>query len=98
MKMIDLDKPLSEYEFKEEPAGDGQDTIFRLKLNCIGQITVLDRMTGYGGGLRDIETGFIDNDGEFWLASGNFDIRNNPDININEAITIIKRNANTCIG
>ena len=61
-----------------------------------GSITVLDRMTGFG--YRDIETGFRDKYGKMWIASGNFCIRNFPDLTIDEAIQKIKDNANTCVG
>lgn len=64
----------------------------------LGSITVLDRMTGYGGGIRDIETGFRATDGKFWLASGNFDIRQMGCKTIGEAIECIKRNANNMRG
>lgn len=61
-----------------------------------GYISVLDRMTGFG--YRDIETGYRDKDGLFWLASGNFDIREYPDYTVEEAIELIKVNANNCKG
>jgi hypothetical protein len=61
-------------------------------------ITVLDRLTGFDGGRRDIESGYRDLDGKFWLASGGVDIREQGDITITEAIQIIKERANTCIG
>ena len=64
----------------------------------LGSITVLDRMTGYIGGVRDVETGFRDPDGKFWLASGNFDIRREGCITVGEAIECIKRNANNMRG
>ena len=54
-------------------------------------------MTGFSFG-RDIETGFRDPYDKFWLASGNFDIRTHEDITIKEAIELIKKNANTCMG
>ena len=53
-------------------------------------ITVLD--CGF-----DIETGFRDRDGNFWLVSGDFDIRRSESLNITEAIDLIKTNANNCI-
>ena len=62
----------------------------------IGRISVLDRMTGYG--YRDIETGFTDADGKFWLASGQFDIREYPELPIEDAIALIKQRANECRG
>ena len=64
----------------------------------IGSITVLDRVTGYGGGMRDTETGYRGPDGKFWLASGWFDIRTKNCKTIAEAIDCIKRNANNCRG
>ena len=56
-----------------------------------GRITVLDRTTGFG--YRNIETGYKDKDRWFWLASGNFDIREYPQYSIEEAIELIKVNA-----
>lgn len=61
----------------------------------LGSITVLDRMTGFGW--RDVETGFRDQLGNFWLASGRFDIRDFECKTIGCAISLIKENANTCI-
>ena len=51
------------------------DQQFALHTN-LGSLTVLDRMTGFGW--RDIETGYRDQDGKFWLASGGFDVRRSP--------------------
>lgn len=64
----------------------------------LGSITILDRMTGYSGnGIRDTETGFRDIDGNFWLASCDFDVRTfNPET-IGDAISIIKKGANTYV-
>lgn len=61
-----------------------------------GSITILDRMTGFGW--RDVETGFRDPSGVFWLASGDFSIRDFPELTVKEAIAKIKENANTCKG
>lgn len=64
-----------------------------------GIISILDRLTGWGeGNVRDVETGYRDIDGKFWLASGDFDIRRYGDLSIPEAIGKIKQNANTCVG
>jgi hypothetical protein len=79
----------------------GDDSIFYyVNIEDIGRITVLDGMTGFGR--RDIESGFRDIDGRFWLASGNFDIielENRPYIpcDYSEAIRQIKLFANNCI-
>jgi len=60
----------------------------------LGTITVLDRRTGFG--YRDIETGFRTD--KFWLASGNYDVRNSGVGTISEAIDWIKKHANNCVG
>lgn len=64
----------------------------------LGSLTVVDRMTGFSGGIRDIESGFRSLGGDFWLASGNLDVRESGAESIGEAIGWVKRNANTCIG
>jgi len=74
------------------------DLLVGARLSDGGKITVLDRMTGWGYGVRDIETGYRDKDNKFWLASGNFDIREFPGLTISEAIEKIKLYANTCLG
>jgi len=68
-----------------------------------GSITILDRETGFsdgcGGYFRDVETGYRDNDGKFWLASGDFDILKIAEgKTIGESIELIKKNANNCRG
>ena len=74
-------------------------TLYSVNIDGYGKITVLDRLTGWGDGtIRDIETGFKDETGKFWLASGDFDIRNHPELSIDDAISLIKDNANTCVG
>jgi hypothetical protein len=63
-----------------------------------GRISVLDRMTGFGW--RDVETGYRCPSGQFWLASGGYDIRNHlHELNSDEEMVqwIIER-ANTCQG
>lgn len=62
----------------------------------LGSLTVLDRMTGFG--YRDVETGFRDKDGKFWLASGSYDVRHSGSKTLGDAIEWIKRNANNCVG
>ena len=65
-----------------------------------GKITVLNRETGImaDAPVRDIETGFRDNDNRMWIASGMFDIREWPDKTIEEAIEWIKENSNILQG
>ena len=88
---------VSELEFKKTIQGGGEDTLFGCNTD-LGRISILDRMTGWGGGIRDIETGYEDKDGKFWLASCGFDIRDFPELEIPQAIEKIKKNANTCVG
>ncbi|WP_353189127.1 hypothetical protein [Pseudomonas sp.] len=58
--------------FSVEKFTDG-DTLYTHYQPSGGRISVLDRMTGYG--YRDIETGYRCPSGQFWLASGGYDIR-----------------------
>ena len=79
--------------------GEEDDTLYYYYLGQYGlsdRITVVDRMTGFGW--RDIETGYTDLKGKFWLASGDFDIRDFPELTIEQAIAKIKANANNCVG
>jgi len=69
---------------------------FALHTN-LGSITVLDRLTGFSGYVRDVETGFRDPEGNFWLASGNFDVRSHTPKVFEDATILIKKNANTCV-
>lgn len=62
----------------------------------LGRLTVLERVTGYGW--RDVESGFRDPDGAFWLASGSCDVRRSDCKTIGEAIAWVKKSANTCVG
>lgn len=69
-----------------------------LRLGGVSCITILDRLTGWGcGDVRDVETGYKDHDGKFWLASGNFDVTKQGCVTVDNAITLIKANANTCV-
>ena len=81
--------------WRESVSSYDRDTLYTTDIDS-GRITVLDRMTGFG--YRDIETGYKDKDCLFWLASGNFDIREYPKYSIEEAIELIKVNANICKG
>lgn len=63
----------------------------------LGSLTVVDRMTGFGN--RDVESGYRNCDGEFWLASGGYNVMEEFDgEKVSDAIEFVKRNANTCIG
>ena len=96
MKELTLDSPFSKEMFEEVdmrcPDGDKQ---IALHTN-LGSFTVLVRLTGYGW--VDIETGYRDPNGEFWLASGNQDVTKSTAKTIGEAIEQVKERANTCTG
>lgn len=95
-----IDTPFDYFMFQEVidmPYGDTQQALH----TNIGSLTVLDRMTGYEFtgyefGCRDIETGYRDKDGKFWLASGNCDVRESGCKTLGEAIEWVKQRANTC--
>ena len=72
-----------------------RDMSFALHTN-LGSLTVLDRVTGFIGSPCDIETGFTDPEGNFWLASGNVDVRYSGCETFGEAIEWVKARANTC--
>jgi len=72
---------------------DGENFAFHSE---IGSLTVVDRMTGFGW--RDIETGYRDPEGRFWLASGNYDVRESGCETVGEAIDWVKVRANNCVG
>lgn len=96
---VTLDSPFQrdifhEVEMKNDPDFD-YDNNYQWAFHCdYGSITVLDRRTGFGW--RDIETGFRDDSGEFWLASGDCDVRDSDCKTIGEAIEWVKKRANTC--
>ena len=88
---------VSEIIFSKETYCDGENNLYSAKTE-FGRITVLDRLTGYGGGMRDTETGYRDLADKFWLASSMFDIREYPNLELDEAIELIKKHSNTCVG
>ena len=96
-KGVEHDSIFSDFEF-HKPEYQFEDNVQVALHTNLGSITVLDRETGYGYGIRDIETGFRDKDGKFWLASGGYDVRTSGSITVHDAIEWIKKNANTCVG
>jgi len=88
MKVKDL-------EFKEWHKSE-DDLLVGVVLPGGDKISVLNRITGYGNGQRDIETGYRDKDGKFCLASCMFDIRDYPELSVEDAINKIKRESNNC--
>jgi hypothetical protein len=81
---------VSDLEWNETTQLQGENTLYTAKVEDFGRFTVLDRLTGWGGGRRDIETGFTDLKESFWLASGMFDIRTYPDLSIESAAELVK--------
>ena len=95
---VTLESKFSADNFHEVPMldiGEDSDKQWALHTN-LGSLTVLDRMTGVGW--RDIETGFRDTEGKFWLASGLKDVRTSGSRTIGEAIEWVKAYANNCVG
>lgn len=96
------DTKMSEVAFHIVPGGyklegfdERPDVQHALHTN-LGSLTVLNRMTGFGH--RDIETGFRDPNGLFWLATGMCDVRDSGAVTVGEAIEWVKRHANVCVG
>ena len=83
---------LSFHECDNNLPGDRQWALF----TDLGNITVVDRMTGFGW--RDVETGYRDMSGKFWLASGGYDARKCGLETFAEVVEWVKLNANTCVG
>lgn len=101
MTPIDTSKTLiRDIEFPEVKGFDYDNNRQWAHHGEFGSLTVLDRMTGftdgYGGGVRDTETGFRSPKGGFWLYSGRFDIREFPELTIDQAIEKIKTGGVCC--
>jgi hypothetical protein len=94
-KYVEEDTPFDHSMFYKIEMCDGED-LQRVFHSGLGSITVLDRITGFG--FRDVESGFRDKDGKFWLASGNVDIIALDPKTFGEAIKMIKFYSNTCVG
>ena len=97
MKELTLDSPFSKEMFEEVEmrASKWSDKQIALHTN-LGSLTVVDRLTGFGW--RDVETGYRDPNGEFWLARGDQDVTKSNVKTIGEAIEWVKERANTCMG
>lgn len=94
---VDRESPFSADLFHMPEYQGEHDESFAFHTN-LGSLTVLDRLTGFSGGIRDIESGFRDPDGNFWLASGDRDVRVSGCKDVGSAIEWIKKNANNCVG
>lgn len=73
------------------------DTLYSARLDDGSRLTVLHRKTGYEGGWFDTESGYKDVAGNFWLASGDMDVRKNDGFTVQQAIDWVKSHANTCV-
>lgn len=93
-KGYDMSTLLGDVKWSESPRCDS-DTLYTIYLENGGRITVLDRETGYGCRIRDIESGYDHKEG-FWLASGQCDVREHPELTLTQAVEWIKERANTC--
>jgi len=96
-KGVRLDDKFNVNMFHEIDHKFEDDVQFAMHTN-LGSFTVLDRMTGYGFGVRDTETGYRDTDKKFWLASGMQDVRLSESETFRDAIDWIKSRSNTCVG
>jgi hypothetical protein len=93
-----MTKHIKDLEWKHKTICGGEDHLFSANVDGVGRLSVLDRLTGYGWCARDTETSFRDTGDKFWLVSGMFDIRNYPDLTIEEAVAKVKQWANNCTG
>lgn len=95
-----LNTPFDKLEFhevKDENAVSDYERNYQSALHTnLGSLTVLNRRTGFGW--RDTETGYRDEEGRFWLASGDYDVRLSGSETLGEAIQWVKNRANNCRG
>ena len=86
---------------RPDPFSNSQpDTLFTCWVEGGHRLTVLDRITGWGGcGIRDVETGQLRAGGGWWLASGMCDVRMAQEVKtLEDAIAWVIEHANTCRG
>ena len=91
---VTWDTPMADFDFHRIQCYE-DDVQYVLHTN-LGSLTVLNRMTGFG--YRDVETGYRDHEGKFWLASGGYDVRHCGAVTFGEAVKWVKENANNCTG
>jgi hypothetical protein len=93
---VNYETPMDEFEFSAKPAGNG-DTCHYL-ITDAGTFTVLERQeTGHYPYTGDVETGYRDNDGFFWLASGGVDVRTGCRT-FGDAVKMVEQLANVVAG
>ena len=95
-KGVIMDSPFSAELFHyPEWQDDGDPEGFNMAFHSeLGSLTMCNRMTGYGW--RDVESAYMDNNGNFWLAAGGYDVRHCGAGTVGEAIEWVKKNANVC--
>ncbi len=95
---VKLDSPFSADLFHRVVRDDYDDNKYWALHTEHFSLTIVDRMTGFG--YRDIETGYRespDKGSKFWLASGDYDVRDSGCQTIGEAIDWVKERANSCV-
>lgn len=101
-KNVTPETPFDQLEFHKIKLNSNNDEEFQFALHTnIGSITVYRRRTGFtdfntGCRIVDTETGFRNKRGDFWLATGNVDVRHTilKFKTIQDAINFIKNTAN----
>ena len=88
---VSFDTPFNPAQFQRVPGQYPLENQQWALHTDIGSLTVLDRMTGFG--YRDVETGFRDPANNFWLASGDQDVRFSGAATLGEAIAWVKERA-----
>ena len=91
---VEPESPFSENLFHKVKEVTSEEEQFAFHSN-LGSLTVLDRLTGFGW--RDVESGYRAKNGDFWLASGNIDVRKSGCKTVSEAIEYVKSHANTYV-
>lgn len=75
------------------------DTLWWAYVENGSRLTVLRRTTGLSFESIDVESGFRDAEGKFWLASGMCDVRLAPEVEtVADAIKWVKAHSNNCKG
>lgn len=99
-----LSAPIRDVKWNETEIGgvDGfcePDTLWSAYAENGNRLTVLRRTTGFSFGSVDVESGFRDAEGKFWLASGMCDVRLAPEVKtVADAIEWVKAHSNNCKG
>lgn len=99
-----LSTPIRDVKWNETKIGavdefEDHDTLWSAYVENDNRLTVLRRTTGFSFGSIDVESGFRDAEGKFWLASGMCDVRLAPEVEtVADAIEWVKAHSNNCKG